>query len=85
MKSEAMARRATIGIDKSTGIIHFNVPHGTSLADALRALGQIDVAKIPGRSGCPACMCGHGFHIREDFEKEIQVELPQVRQMERAE
>ena len=84
MKSEATARRATIGIDKLAGTIHVHVPHGTSLAEALRAIGQIDVSKIPGRGGCPACMCGYGFNIREDFEREIQVELPQLRQMERA-
>lgn len=79
MKGEVMAKagQASIGIDKLTGAIHFNVPHGTSLADALKAIGRIDVSKIPRPRGCPACMCGYEFKIREDFDKVIHVQLGQ--------
>ena len=73
MKNEV--GHAYIGLDKRVGAIRFTVPHGTSLADALKAIGKIDPSKLPGRGGCPACMCGFEFTIREDFDPVINVQL----------
>ena len=70
------ARGASIGINKTTGTIQLTVPQGTKLADAIRALSKINLsalAKLP--RGCPHCISGHPFDIREDFDPVINVTL----------
>lgn len=70
------ARKGNIGISKVTGAIRYTVPQGTKLADALKALATIDVSKL-GRlpRGCQACLSGHPFDIREEFDPVIDVQL----------
>ena len=68
--------KATIGFNKVTGAIQLTVPHGTKLADALKSLSTIDLsalAKLP--RGCQACISGHPFNIREQFDPVINVRL----------
>jgi len=72
----AKARGASISFNKATGAIQLTVPQGTKLADALKALSKIDVsalAKLP--RGCPHCISGHPFDIREEFDPVINVTL----------
>ena len=78
MESEAIAKagQAYIGVDKVTGAIQFTVPQGTTLVDAIKALAAIDLSalkRIP--RGCPACLCGNEFNIRERFAPVINVKL----------
>lgn len=77
MQSEAVkVSQAHIGFDKATDAIQFTVPQGTKLADALKALSRIDLSEL-GRlpRGCPACLCGCEFNIRERFDPVINVKL----------
>ena len=72
----AKARGASISFNKATGAIQLTVPQGTKLADALKALSKIDVsalAKLP--RGCPSCISGQPFNIREEFDPVINVTL----------
>jgi len=74
------SRQASIGFNKATGEIQLTVPHGTTLADAIKSLSAIDLsalAKLP--RGCQACLSGHPFNIREQFDPVIDVRLDQVR------
>ncbi len=78
MDKEAVvkARGASISFNKATGAIQLTVPQGTKLVDALKALSKIDVsalAKLP--RGCPNCISGHPFDIREEFDPVINVTL----------
>jgi len=78
MQNEAAVKshRASIGINKVTGAIQFSVPHGTKLADALKALSTVDLSalsKLP--RGCQNCISGHPFNISEDFDPVINVAL----------
>lgn len=71
-----MAREAHISFNKATGAIELTVPQGTKLADAMKALSKVDLsalAKLP--RGCPSCISGHPFHIREQFDPIINVQL----------
>jgi hypothetical protein len=71
-------RQASIGFNKVTGAIQLSVPQGTKLVDALKSLATIDasaLAKLP--RGCPGCISGHPFQIREDFDPIINVKLGQ--------
>jgi hypothetical protein len=75
-KASGRGQQASIGINKLTGVIQLNVPHGTTLVDAVRSLSKIDLSalqKLP--RGCPACLSGHPFHIHEDFDPVIAVNL----------
>lgn len=82
MENEAIAKtaKAYIGINKVTGAIQYTVPQGTKLADALKALAEIDVSAL-GRlpRGCSPCLSGHPFDIREQFDPVINVRLGQGR------
>lgn len=78
MEAEALVktRHASIGINKLTGAIQFTVPQGTRLVDALKSLSAIDFSaleKLP--RGCPNCISGHPFDIREQFDPVINVRL----------
>jgi hypothetical protein len=78
MEKEAAAklRDASISINKVTGAIQLTVPQGTKLVDAIKALSAIDhsaLAKLP--RGCPGCISGHPFDIREQFDPVINVKL----------
>lgn len=71
-----MAREAHISFNKTTGAIELTVPQGTKLVDAVRALSKVDLsalAKLP--RGCPSCISGHPFNIREEFDPVINVQL----------
>lgn len=69
-------RHASIGINKVTGAIQLTVPHGTKLTDAIKSLAAVDLSAI-GRlpRGCQACLSGHPFNIREEFDPVINVSL----------
>ena len=72
----AKARGASISLNKATGAIQLTVPQGTKLVDAIRALSKVDLsalAKLP--RGCPHCISGHPFDIREEFDPVINVTL----------
>ena len=72
----AKARGANISFNKATGAIQLTVPQGTKLVDAIRGLSKIDLsalAKLP--RGCPNCISGHPFDIREEFDPVINVTL----------
>lgn len=74
------AHQASIGFNKATGEIQFTVPQGVKLADAIKSLSAVDLsalAKLP--RGCQACLSGHPFNIREQFDPVINVRLDQVR------
>ena len=80
METEALIRtgQATITFNKTTGALRLNVPQGTKLADAIRALAATDLsalAKLP--RGCAPCLSGHPFDIREQFDPVINVKLGQ--------
>jgi hypothetical protein len=65
-----------IGINKITGAIQLTVPHGSKLTDVIKGLSRVDLsalAKLP--RGCQACLSGHSFDIREQFDPVINVEL----------
>jgi hypothetical protein len=71
-----MARAAHISFNKVTGAIELNVPQGTKLVDAVKALSKVDLsalAKLP--RSCTGCISGHPFNIREDFDPVINVQL----------
>ncbi len=76
MEATAKLAKAHIGFNKTTGAIQFTVPHGTKLVDALKGLAEVDLgalAKLP--RGCPNCISGHPFDIREQFDPVINVRL----------
>lgn len=78
METEALIKtsHASIGINKVTGAIQFSVPQGTKLADALKALSKVDLSELGRLSrGCGACLSGHPFDIREQFDPVINVRL----------
>ena len=74
--STAKIRHASIGINKVTGAIQLTVPHGTKLTDAIKSLSTVDLSAL-GRlpRGCQACLSGHPFNIREEFEQVINVSI----------
>ena len=72
----AAAREIQIGVHKETGRIQIAVPQGMKTADLFKALGKLDasaLAKLP--RGCLACLSGHPFDIREQFDPIINVKL----------
>jgi hypothetical protein len=69
-------RSASIGINKVTGEIQLTVPQGTTLVDAIKALATIDISALSRLPrGCPHCISGHPFNIRESFDPVINVRL----------
>lgn len=71
-------RQATLSVNKATGAVRFNVPQGTTLVDAVRALQSIDLSKLARLPrGCLACLSGQPFDIREQFDPVINVRLGQ--------
>ena len=78
METEALIRtgQATITFNKATGGLRLNVPQGTKLVDAIKALAATDLsalAKLP--RGCAPCLSGQPFDIREQFDPVINVKL----------
>ncbi len=76
IETAVKSHHASLGFNKVTGALQFTVPHGTKLADALKALATIDlsaVAKLP--RGCQPCLSGVPFHIHEEFDPVINVAL----------
>ena len=72
----ASVRQASISINKVTGAVQLSVPQGTTLVDAIRSLQAIDLSKLAKLPrGCQACLSGHPFHIREQFDPVINVRL----------
>jgi len=72
---------AELGYSPRTGQLELVVPHGTTISDLAKVFSQIDtsaLARLP--RGCPGCISGHPFNIRERFEEIISVELPRLGQ-----
>lgn len=72
--SAASLREIHIGVSKATGRLQVSVPQGTKLVDALKVISKIDanaLARLP--RGCPACLSGEPFDIRERFDPVIKV------------
>jgi hypothetical protein len=75
-RATSAARQGSISVNKTTGTVHFTVPQGTKLTDALKALATVDLSKV-GKlpRGCQPCLSGQPFDIREQFDPVINVKL----------
>jgi hypothetical protein len=74
--TKVKASSAYITLNKTTGALQLSVPQGTTLVDALKGLATVDlgaIAKLP--RGCPHCISGVPFDIRERYEPAINVRL----------
>jgi hypothetical protein len=74
LKDKAQVHYSTSG---SRPIVELVVPHGTHLSDILKVQETISKELLPkiGPRGCAPCISGTDFHIREELENVINVDL----------
>jgi hypothetical protein len=69
-------RVAEVGYSEQYDRVEIVLPHGTHVAD-LSKYWQVLAKDVIGRlpRGCPACLSGQPFSIRERFEHVVRVDL----------